>query len=582
MIAEDILSLTIDEAEFCIVDVETTGGSPRFGSIIEVGLVKVVNSKIVDRFHTLVNPGRDVPYYITSLTGITNDDVYNAPFFEEIADSVSQFISNDILTAHNLSFDKSFLRREFIYSGREEPENVSLCTLKIARRIYPALRSKSLGSVCRHLSIINPQAHRALPDAEVTAHVLIKMLREIKEKHKINYIGELVKFQSVPKSEAKQVKIKKKLGEDVSSLPDAPGIYCFLNSKNEIIYIGKAKSLKDRLKSYFSPTAPRKAKKIIKQASRLKIQITNSELTALLTEAEMIKVINPRHNTMLKRYGNKYFLRVTIGHPFPTIEISNYFDFDGNDYFGLFITKNKALSIFEMVQKTFALRECDDKEFGHGKKCFLADIERCTAPCINNDKAAYVSELEKVYEFLYGKNQYALNRLINKMKEYSEKQKYEKAAEVKQLIDMILAQTHKSSLLAEPVNLANVLFEITEAFGKDYVLMLEGKIYIKKYALKEKDYFETALDDYFERTLNLQSTPDNEDLEKMKITLNWLIKNRNKVRVFYLKEFNNKQELYTKLSRFNRQEASLPQESTFDIKSFLKEEEGSYIVESIP
>jgi DNA polymerase-3 subunit epsilon len=572
MIAEDILSLPIDDAEYCIVDVETTGLGPMTNNIIEIGLVKVAQGRIVDRYHSLVNPGRDVPYYITSLTGITNEDVYNAPFFEDIAGDVCTFISDNILTAHNLSFDKSFLRREFLYCGREELANFGLCTLKMARRLYPALRSKSLGSVCKHLHIINRDAHRALADAEVTACLLIKMLKEVKEGHRVNYVEELIKFQAVPKDQLnKNIRIKKKLGEDVSVLPDAPGIYCFLNSKNEIIYIGKAKSLKDRVKSYFASTAPRKARKIVKQASRLKIQITNSELTALLTEAEMIKVINPRLNTMLKRYGSKYFLRVTVNHPYPSVEICNYFDFDGNDYFGLFISRGKAVQIHELIQKTFALRECDDNEFDKGKKCFLAEIERCTAPCMNNDKAAYLAELEKVYEFLYGKNQFALNRLINKMKEYSDKQKYEKAAETKELVDMVLAQTHKSSLLAEPVNLANVLFEVTEAFGKDYVLMLEGKIYIKKYALRDRDHFEEALDDYFEHTLNLQSTPDEEDLEKMKITLNWLIKNRNKVRIFYLKEFKSKEELYARLSRYNIQQASFPQESTFDIREFLKD-----------
>src|SRR5690606_12186155 len=206
-------------------------------------------------------------------------------------------------------------------------------------------------------------------------------------------------------------------------------------------------------------------------------------------------------------------------------------------------------------------------------KCFLAEIERCTAPCVNNDRNLYLDELEKVYEFLYGKNQFALNRLINKMKDYSEKLKYEKAAEVKELVDLILAQTHKSSLLAEPVNLANVLFEVTENFGKDYILMLEGKIYIKKYFLDEKDLFEEALDDYFGQTLNLKSKPLDEDLEKMKITLNWLVKNRNKVRIFYLKEFRNKEELYTKLSHFNYRINNIPEETAFDIKYFIKNTE---------
>ena len=140
--------------------------------------------------------------------------------------------------------------------------------------------------------------------------------------------------------------------------------------------------------------------------------MTNSELTALLKEAESIKTKNPRLNTQLKKYGNKYFLRVNATHNYPDLVICNHFDFDGNDYFGLFGTKNKAAAMFEMINKTFAIRECSDKEFAKNKRCFLADIDRCLAPCELKNKASYFEELEKVYEFMYGKNQFALNRMI--------------------------------------------------------------------------------------------------------------------------------------------------------------------------
>ncbi len=158
------------------------------------------------------------------------------------------------------------------------------------------------------------------------------------------------------------------------------------------------------------------------------------------------------------------------------------------------------------------------------------------------------------------------------MKEYSQKEKFEKAAEVKELIDMVLNQTHKSSLLAEPVNSANVLFEINEHFDRDYVLMISGKIYLKKYALNDKDYFDMALDDFFEGNIFINAKPDDEDLEKMKITLNWMIKNRNKIRIFYLKDYPNKQSLYKDLSK-NGIKNSPPIESTFDIKNFINAEE---------
>jgi DNA polymerase-3 subunit epsilon len=563
--------LPVGEADYCVVDVETTGLSPRSNGVIEIGLVKISKLKIVDTFSSFINPGKDIPYFITRLTGITNEDVYDAPFFEDIADEITDFIGSDILAGHNLSFDSSFLRKEFMYCGKQPLDNLNVCTLKLVRRMYPMLRSKALGVVCKHLGLKNSGAHRALGDSEVTAKVLIKLIKEVKN-FNVRYVSELINYQSAPKGYQQQVNYKKKLGEDISVLPDAPGIYYFLNAKDEIIYVGKAKSLKNRVKSYFLQTAPRKAKKIIKQSSHLKIELTNTELTALLLEAELIKIVGPRHNVMLREYGNKYFLRITAAHQFPAVEICNHFDFDGNDYFGLFISRKKAVAVQEMISKTFLIRECSDTEYNKGKACFLAEIERCTAPCMNKDKAAYFDELEKVYEFLYGKNQFALNRLLNKMKEYSGKEKFEKAAEVKEIIDMILSQTHKTSLLAEPVNSAKVLFEVSETFAKDYVLLISGKIFIKKYAFNDKDNFEEALDDYFSGTINLDILPNEEDLEKMKITLNWLIKNRNKVRAFYLKDFTNKHELYTNLAGFNTTNDP-PEASTFDIKNFITEEE---------
>jgi DNA polymerase-3 subunit epsilon len=160
------------------------------------------------------------------------------------------------------------------------------------------------------------------------------------------------------------------------------------------------------------------------------------------------------------------------------------------------------------------------------------------------------------------------------MKEHSDNMKFEKAAEVKQLIDLILAQTHKTSLLAEPVNLANVLFEVDGGFGRDYILMLAGKIYVKKHDSNKKDYFDEALEDYFGRTINLQTMPDDEDLEKMKITLNWLVKNRSAVRSYYLKEYVTKEELYKKISQ--RPVQYQTSEQTFDIKSFVKDKIEDY------
>lgn len=567
---KDSADMPLEQASFSIIDVETTGLSSRYNNIIEIGIVKISNLKITETFHSMINPGRAIPFYITQFTGITDDDVYDAPFFEDAAEDILKFISEDIIGGHNFSFDKNFLRRELLYAGKGTLFNDDICTLKLARRMHPHMRSRSLSNMCKYYKLHNENSHRALSDAKVTAQLLIRMIEELRDNLGINTVEELLYFQKRISGREKSARIKESLREDVSILPVAPGIYYFLNSRNDIIYIGKAKSLKDRIKSYFSPTAPRKAKKIVQQAVRLKIEITNTELTALLMEAESIKILNPRHNTQLKEYGNKYFLRIDCAHPYPGLDVCNYFDFDGRDYFGLFLTKKKAAALLEMLHKTFALRECNDAEFIKEKICFLADIERCIAPCVYKNNEAYNSELEKVYDFLYGKNQFALTRLLLKMKEYSDKQKYEKAAEVKEVIDMILNQTFKSSVLAEPVNKANVLFEIRGNFENDYMLLLSGKIYIKKYTVNGEDHFEEALDDYFAGTINLSILPCEEDLEKMKITLNWLVKNRNYVRVFYLKEYSNKEELYKRISS-GKFTPSPSHEVYYDIKEFMNQ-----------
>jgi len=574
MINESVPSVPIEQVEFSVLDVETTGLSARENHVIEIGIVKVKNLKIASKFQSFVNPGCKIPYFITQFTGITDEDIIDAPYFSELADKIENVISDSVISAHNLSFDDSFLKYEFFRTGREPLSNHKICTLKIARRLYPSLKSKSLSSITQYLRLKNSNAHRALADAEVTARALIKMIKKLKKDEGIETLDELHSYQSRIATRGR-LKIKKNLNNDVSSLPNAPGIYYFLNKKNEIIYVGKAKALGERIKTYFSPTASKKAKKIVRQASKLKTEITNSELTALLTEAETIKLFNPKHNSQLKKYGNKYFIRINKTHNYPKLEISNHFDFDGNDYFGLFISRKRADKVMEMIDKTFTLRECTDKEFAKKKKCFLADIERCTAPCIKTKDPNYSDELEKVYEFLNGKNQTALDRLLHKMKDYSSKQKYEKAAEVKELVDLILAQTHKSSLLSEPVNSANVLFEISESFSKDYLLLISGKPFLKTYIHSKDGLFEDAIDDYFSGTLNLQIMPSEEDLEKMKISLNWLIKNRNKVRIYYLKDYTSREELYSAISRFSKFNDS-PDVSFYDINHLVK---GDVLVE---
>lgn len=538
----NIVEMPFEDSDYSVFDFETTGISARSDKVIEIGIVKIKNGKIKDTYSSFINPGRHVPYNITALTGITNDDVSDAPYFEDLYNSIVEFIGDSVLVAHNLSFDYSFLKHECAQANLAMPGNSAICTLKLAKKLYPQLPSKSLGSLIKAFRIKHRNVHRGLGDATATAKLFLKMHSVLREDYDVETVSDLIRFQSLPSSTPYKI-IKKKLADDYVNVPTDPGVYFFKNNKDEVIYIGKAKSLKQRVSNYFTNASPRKTKKIVQRASGLGYQITNTELTALLAEAELIKEKSPNFNTLLKNYSRSYFIRITNTHKFPKIEVATKFDFDGNDYYGPYPNRQTAASIKEIVDKTFRLRECTDKELGKRKKCYLADIERCYAPCISDVFVEYKSELNKVFEFLSGHNQSAVDRLLLKMKEYSEIKKYEEAANTRDVINAIFKQLNKASILAEPINKANALIEIQGAKENDYMLLLEGKPFIKNFFPDGKDNFDDALESYFNGTIKLFKALEEKDLERLKISLSWLVKNKTRIKIHYLNKYSSIEEL---------------------------------------
>ncbi|MCB0749653.1 MAG: GIY-YIG nuclease family protein, partial [Ignavibacteriae bacterium] len=463
--------ILFSEATYSVLDFETTGTSPPKSRAIEIGIVRIENGKITETFQSLLNPEQFIPPFISQLTGITNAEVFDAPTFESISQDVKEFIEGSILIGHNLPFDYAFLKSEFERADIQLPKLEQICTLKISRKILPELKSKSLGNMVKHFRIQHKNVHRALGDALVTAKLFLKLLKKLKEDYNYENVSDLVDFQTAPQVSKSFRLVKKKLVGDLASLPDSPGVYFFRDAKDKIVYIGKAKSLKKRVKNYFSSSAARKAKKIARHANRLGFHVTKSELSALVLEAELIKVHRPQFNTMLKKFSQNYFIKVKLNHDFPDVKVATDFDFDGNDYFGPYSNRYTATQLREIADKTFALRECSDKVLMKKKKCYLLDIKRCLAPCIDEvNVKEYDDELQNVYEFLSGKNQNAVNRLLAKMKNLSERQKYEEAAEIRDTVNMLLNQLSRSSILAEPINKVNALIEIRDSEFTDYIL----------------------------------------------------------------------------------------------------------------
>jgi DNA polymerase III epsilon subunit family exonuclease len=189
--------LPLESTEFVVVDVETTGTSPGAARITEIGAVRLSRGRRVAHFERLVDPGTPVPRGITRLTGIHAGMLDGAPPFARIAVEWLGFLGNAVLVAHNAPFDRGFLDRELRRCGEEPPDNPVMCTVRLARRLIPELRSHCLDSLAGHLGIPFRQRHRALGDAEVTAEILAILLQRAAARG-VQTLGQLQKVIEGP------------------------------------------------------------------------------------------------------------------------------------------------------------------------------------------------------------------------------------------------------------------------------------------------------------------------------------------------------------------------------------------------
>jgi DNA polymerase-3 subunit epsilon len=185
----------LERATFVVVDVETTGMSAIDDRITEIAMMKVQGGTLVDEFSTLVNPLLTIPAFITSMTGIDNVMVQNAPTAREVVPFVAEFLGDSIFVAHNAAFDWGFVTQTTRRERGIELRNPTLCTVKLSSRILPNLPSKSLGPVAEHLDIKIPERHRASGDAYATALVLVKFLSYLQRKEGLKTTDDLLKYQ---------------------------------------------------------------------------------------------------------------------------------------------------------------------------------------------------------------------------------------------------------------------------------------------------------------------------------------------------------------------------------------------------
>ncbi len=374
---------------YAIIDIETTGGQPAQDKITEIAIFIHDGEKIVDKYNTLINPQRPIPYFISNLTGITDEMVKDAPKFYEVAKEIVEFTEGKVFVAHNVRFDYSFIKKEFADLGFTF-QRKTLCTVRLSRALIPGLPSYSLGKLCKSIDIELTQRHRAIGDAEATAVLFDKLLKidrpvvdgnmQMAADNTTQVLKEEIKTSLLPPN------IRK---EQVDALPMVPGVYYFYNEAGEVIYVGKSINIKKRIIQHFNiDYKSRKSLDFKNSISDITYETMGNELVALLFESAEIKRMKPQYNRQQRRSvfntgiyvyeDSSGYKRLTFGsvnkadnvNMTPIIALSNQFKAKGFLY--------HKVGKYNLCQKLCDLYKTNGA-------CFDYQVHQCQGACVGKE-----------------------------------------------------------------------------------------------------------------------------------------------------------------------------------------------------
>lgn len=367
--------------KLAFVDVETTGLSAVRNRIIEIGILRIENGRLVNTFQSLVNPQCFLPDQIEFLTGITKKHLESSPSFSSIKNDIKEILDDSVFVAHNVRFDYSFLKNEFKREGLFfSPKQ--LCTVKLFKRLYPHVKSHNLDSIIENFSIACNNRHRAFDDAKVLWDFYQKLFKQFSE----NEIAEAISF--ISKSPSLPLGLCK---EDIQDLPETAGVYIFYDRNNIPLYIGKSKNIKERVKQHFlSDYASGLEAKIAQTVTRIESIKTAGDLGALLKEATLIKKMQPLYNRRLRR-AKKLTCLIKINiKGYDSVKAGEFDAFMPNtgEVMGVFKSKKKAKDFLQEVSKKYSLCRLL-LGLDQGTECFAYRLNRCKGACKDKELPAF-------------------------------------------------------------------------------------------------------------------------------------------------------------------------------------------------
>jgi DNA polymerase-3 subunit epsilon len=536
--------VSIWESPFLVVDVETNGSDPLKNRITEIACLKVQGGEIIEEYSSLVNPHQFIPPFISQMTGITNEMAFKAPEAKVVVPHLKRLMPDDktIFVAHNVKFDWSFVRHTFMRENESLDELNQLCTYKLARKLLPNDMKKNVGALATFFNINMKNRHRAFDDAKATALILLELLEIAESEHGINSLHELLSFQNKRNNVYKFSKPNyQKVEQKLKTLPDSPGVYYYKDRDGEIIYIGKAKSLKRRVNSYFNgkDNLSSRTAELLKTFESIDWVETESELHALVLESKEIKKVKPKFNVADKKYTKFPFLSITTTNPYPKLVMAYSHLNNGDEFYGPFRNYTMVEEICKIIDKNFRMRKCDEdlKPSVDFPGCIYFQMNRCSSPCnLKQSQEDYLLEVDKVRKFLSGFSNGVIDELELQMESSAEELHFEKAKALREQISALKRVFHRTSNVSTSINKNNLILILpnsAEDKTVDIFFIAQGNL--KEFRTVGRkanlDFTFDTIKTLYENESELELNPA--IIDEIRIVTSWIFRQQEKGKVIY-------------------------------------------------
>lgn len=439
-VAFDDLGVPLSEVTFACVDLETTGGAPPESRITEIGAVRYRGGEREATLQTLVDPGVPIPRFVSHLTGIDDFIVREAPPIEAVLPSLVEFLRGTVFVAHNAGFDHRFLNHDLERLGYDPVPGPPVCTARLARRVLTAddVPNLRLATLAQFFRTAARPTHRALDDAEACAEVLHGLL---------DLGGRLGILTLTDLREAVRARGRRHLGKVrlADGLPSVPGVYVFRrpptdSGPGEILYVGKSKDIRARVRSYFYGDDRRRIDTMLAEAGAVEPHPCGSEVEALVLEARLIRRHAPRYNRRGKAWRRYAYLKLDLAEAWPRFKVVRKVTGRGV-YLGPFRSSRAARQAKDALEEAFPIRRCT-RSMGRATRfapCALADLGRCLAPCDGRVTPERYEGLVRSLQHALSSPGGLLAALEGRMGRLGDQERFEEAADLRDRLSALVA-----------------------------------------------------------------------------------------------------------------------------------------------